>query len=108
MCRAVIQNDVQILILWCAAFDLAQKINELFGSMAFRDFTNHLSIQNVQRRIKAGCAVSLVIMGLALNLSRSQLKIGLGSVQCLDLRFFINREYQCVIGWVQVKTHHIK
>jgi hypothetical protein len=49
-----------------------------------------------------------VIVSVALNLARPQLQFGLGAIQSLDLRLFVNGQNQCIIGRVQVQTDNIK
>ncbi len=66
--RAIIQNHVQIQILWGFPVDLPQKIQKLLGAMALSHATNHLARQNVKSRVQAGCTMALIIVRLTFNL----------------------------------------
>jgi len=76
--------------------------------MALGDPSDHLTVQYVKGRIQARCAMPLVIVSVALNLTRPQLQFGLGAIQSLDLRLFVNGQHQSVIQRVQVQTDNIK
>src|SRR5690554_5698515 len=76
--------------------------------MTLGDPSAHLTVQDVKGRVQAGCAMSLVIVSMALNLPGPQLQFWLGTIQSLNLRLFVNRQNQSIIGRVQIQTHHIK
>ena len=50
----------------------------------------------------------LVIVGTALDLAGFQLQLWLSAIQCLDLRFFVNRQHQRVIRRIQVQANDIE
>jgi hypothetical protein len=52
--------------------------------------------------------MSFVIVSVAFNLPGAQLQFWLGTIQSLNLRLFVNRQNQGIIGRVQVQAHHIK
>jgi hypothetical protein len=76
--------------------------------MTLGDPSDHLTVHDVKDRIQAGCVMPFVIVSVALNLARPQLQFGLGAIQSLDLRLFVNGQNQCIIGRVQVQTDNIK
>ena len=76
--------------------------------MALGDPPDYLTVQDVEGRIQARCAMPFVIVSVALDLTRPQLQFGLGAIQSLDLRLLVNRQHQSVIGRVQVQTDNIK
>ncbi len=50
----------------------------------------------------------LVIVGTALDLAGFQLQLWLSAIQCLDMRFFVNRQHQRVIRRIQVQANDIE
>tara|TARA_R110002167_G_scaffold144813_9_gene335437 strand:+ start:927 stop:1364 length:438 start_codon:yes stop_codon:yes gene_type:complete len=47
-------------------------------------------------------------VGAALDLAGFQLQLWLSAIQCLDLRFFINRQHQRIVRRIQVQANDIE
>ena len=68
--------------------------------MPFRDSAHYFTGGHVEGGKQTGRSVAFVIVGSALDLPGFELKHGLGSVQSLNLSFFVYRQNQSVVGRV--------
>lgn len=53
----VVQDDVEVFILWRALFNMPQEFNELLGTMPIGYLGDHLTAENVKGGIQAGCSI---------------------------------------------------
>ena len=65
------------------------------------------AVGDIERREQRGRAMSKVIMGDTLDITEPHRQNRLTAFQCLDLAFFVNAQYQGIIGWIQVQTDNI-
>ena len=49
--RAVVQNQIKVLLFRCFSINLSQKIEKLFGAVALCDAPNHFAVQDIQSRV---------------------------------------------------------
>lgn len=69
--RAVVQNHMQIQGRGRASIDLPQKVEKLLGPMSLGNPANYLTAQDVKSGVQAGGAMTFVVMGSPLDLSRT-------------------------------------
>ena len=70
--------------------NLAEKSQELLGSVPIGDAAHDLTCHHIECGIQTGCTVALVIVCPALDLSRSEREHRLSSIQSLDLSFLVH------------------
>lgn len=75
--------------------------------MLLGNTSDDLAREDVKDGIQAGSPVTLVVMRPPLNLPGLERQHELRVIQRLDLSFFINRQHQGVVGWIQVKPDDI-
>lgn len=49
--RAVVQNQMKVLLFRCFSINLSQKIEKLFGAVALCNAPNHFAVQDIQGRV---------------------------------------------------------
>ena len=97
VCRIVIADQVQLLVLRCLTINLAQELQPLNVAVPLLALPDHCPVQHIECGKQSGCAMTLVIMCLSLNLSRAKLQFRLGPIKSLNLGLFVNRQNQCII-----------
>ena len=104
---AVVDDQVQHQVGRCRAVDLREGLTELRGAMATGDPAEHLPGRDMEGRIQIRGPMPLVVVGAALDLAGLQRKQGMSPVEGLDLRLLVDREHECVVGWVQVEADEV-
>lgn len=108
MPRAIVENQMQLLVFWGIAFNMTQKSEKLFGSMFFGNPTHDLTDQNIIGCVQTSAAITLVIVNSALNLTGPERQHRLGSIKCLNLGFLVNAQHQSVHGRIHVHTDNVR
>ena len=103
----VVADAVDVQISGHGLLDLAQEGQELLMPMARLAGSQHRAIEHVQRGKQRGRAVTLVVMGDALDVAKAHGEHRLRALQRLALTLLVHADDQSVIGRAQVQPHHI-
>ena len=103
----VVEDDVDDLAGRHFGFDCVEKADEFLMSMALHAAADNGAIEDVERGEQRGRAVALVIVGECSAPSRLHGQAGLGSIEGLDLRFFVDRKHDGMGGWIDVEADDI-
>src|SRR6185437_15602163 len=103
----IIDDEVNVKFGRDALVQSAQKREELLMPMTRLAFGEHCTGGNVQRG-KQGCrSVTDIVMGHALDITETHWQDGLSAIQCLNLAFLIDAQYQRMIGRVEIKSGNV-
>lgn len=72
VCAVVIQNDVQVEAFRMMPVNLPQERQKLLGTGSRGHFADHAAGQNIESRVQAGGAVTLVVTRAATNPARAE------------------------------------
>src|SRR3989339_716352 len=108
MSTIVIQYQMQVSPFRGFAVDLAQEFKKFFIAMKRIASPDYRAFQYIQRCKKASSPITFIIVrhGSASPLLHWQ--SGLGSIQRLYLRLFVDTQHQGFIRWVQIQSDHIR
>ena|SRR5215471_7651221 len=107
VCSVVIQDEMDIQVCRNSSLDSIEELAELLCTMPSVDLSDNTSGFHVQS-CKQGCrSVSSVVVASAFDLTGPHRKNRLGTVQRLDLRFFINAEDQRFIRRIQIQSDDV-
>ena len=84
-----------------------QEADELLVTMALHASTNDLAFEHVESSKQCRCAVALVVMGHGAGPTLLHGQAGLGAVEGLDLRLFVDREDDGMGGRVDIEPDNI-
>jgi hypothetical protein len=85
----------------------AQEGSEVGGGVSRAGGMGHGAGRHLERREQAGGAVAAVVVGMALDLSRSQRQLGLGVVEGLDLGLLVDTQHDGALGRGQVQADDV-
>lgn len=105
---AIVENQMQLLVFWCVPLNLTQKSEKLFGSMFLGNSAHDLTGQNIKSCIQTSCAIALVIVSSALDLTGPERQHWLGSIKCLNLGFLVNAQHQSVFWRIHVQADNVR
>ena len=103
----VVDDEMEIEILWRLIIDQAQKLDPFLVSMSFHTSSNNFAMAESDCSEQSGCPVPLVVMGHRAAPTFDDGQAWLSSVECLNGRLFIQAENQCVVGRIEIKTNDI-
>jgi len=105
VCRIVIADQVQLLVLRCLTINLAQELQPLNVAVPLLALPDHCPVQHIECGKQSGCAMTFVIMSHGLCSSLLQGETRLSPVQRLYLTLFVTREYQRMQpAWCWIKV----
>ena len=104
----VVHNQVQVQFAEGLLIDVLEKAGEFLMSMLRHAVTNHTAVQGAQSGKQSGGAVARVVMRHRTAASRFQRQTGLSSVESLNLALLIHAKHQRLVGWIEVKAHHVR
>ena len=88
-------------------FDGVEKADELLMPMALHTAADDRAIEDIESGEQSRRAVALVIMRERSASSWLHRQTGLGAIECLDLRFLIDRKHDGVCRWGDIETDDI-
>jgi hypothetical protein len=103
----VIEDHVHELSSGHLGLDSIQEADELLVTMALHTSANDLAFEHVESSKQRRCAVALIVMGHSAGPALLHGQAGLGSVEGLDLRLFVDRKHDGMGGRVDVEPHNI-
>ena len=106
--RAIIIDD-QMEIEFGGSFgvDFLQETEKLLMPMARHAVSDHFAVEHAEGGKQRGRPMADVIMGHGSTATLLQGQTGLGSVERLDLAFFVHAQYQRLVRRIQIKSHDI-
>ena len=102
--RAVVEHEVHVEVLGDLLVDRLQELVELDRAVTVVQPADHLAGGEVERRVQAGGAVALVVVGRALGRAGQHRQDRLGAIQRLDLALLIHAQDDRALGRVQVQA----
>ena len=67
----------------------------------------HGAIEDIERCKQGRCAMTLVVMGGALDVAEAHGQHGLRSLQRLALTLLVHADHQSILRWAKVKADHV-
>src|SRR3990172_7332850 len=107
MSLVVVQNQMDLQVLWRLAVNLAQKAQELILPMTGQASTNNAAIQNIERGKQRGRAVPLIVVSHRAAAALLHRQTGLSPVQCLNLALLVHAQNQGLLRRAQIQTNNI-
>ena len=92
---------------WHAAVDLVEKGAELHRAVALAAGADHGAGLDVQRGEQVRGAVTDIVMGVTLHLTRAHRLHRRGSFGGLDLRLFVDTQHQRPVGRVHIQPDNV-
>ena len=89
----IVEDDMNGLVVRHLALDAVQEADELLMAMALHVLPDDRAIQHVERGEQGRRAVALVVMRHRAGAPLLHRQAGLGAVERLDLRLFIDRQH---------------
>ena len=105
--RHVVHDDVDVLILGHVGLDGVQEGAELAGAVACEAASDDPAGGGIQGGEQGERAVAGIVVAPPLGLSRSHRQQGLGAVERLDLRLFVDTQHERPLGRVEVEPDDI-
>ncbi len=93
VCRIVVENDVNGLVLRDLVLDPTQKADELLMPVPLHVLGNDCAVEHIERGKQRGRAVPLVIMGHGSGTALLHRQARLGAVKCLDLGLLVEGQH---------------
>src|SRR6266542_4667383 len=103
----VIDDQMQLPPGRGLAVDLVEKADELLMPMTSHALADDLAFEHVQRGEKRRRAMTLVVVGHRPATAALHRQPRLGAVERLYLRLLIDRQYQRVLGWIDIEADDI-
>ena len=88
----VVEDHMDGLVGWHLALDAVQEADELLMAMALHVLSDDRAVEHVEGGEQGGGAVTLVVVGDALDVAEPHGKQGLGAFEGLDLALLIDAE----------------
>src|SRR5262249_33869709 len=107
MGRVVVDDEMKVEGLRHHPVDLFEEANGLVGAWARQAFSKQLAGLDIKSGKESRGAVALIVVRHRAGTTLLQGQARLGAVESLDLRFFVDRQHQCLIGWVEIETNNI-
>lgn len=106
--RAIIIHDqMEIEFGGSCGVDFLQESDELLMPMARHAVSDHFAVEHAEGGKQRGRPMTDVVMGHGSGAAFLQGQTGLGSIECLDLAFFIHAQNQRLVRRIQIKSHDI-
>src|SRR5271154_3230028 len=103
----IVDDEMQVEIGRCPFVDGVEEAEELAMPVAGHAFADDGAVEHVESREQGGGAVALVVMRHRPATSLLHRQPRLGAVKGLDLALFIDRQYQGLVGWIDVEADDI-
>ena len=103
----VVEDDMDDLAGRDVGFDRIEKANELLMAMALHAAADDPAFQDVERGKQGRGAMALVIVRHCRATALLHRQTGLGAVECLDLRFFVDRQHHRMRRRIDIKTDNV-
>ena len=84
-----------------------QEADELLVTMALHTSANDLAFEDIESSEQRRCAMALVVVGHRAGSAFLHRQAGLGAVERLDLRLFVDREDDGMGGRIDIKPDNI-
>ena len=84
-----------------------QEADELLVTMALHTSANDLAFEDIESSEQRRCAMALVVVGHRAGSAFLHRQAGLGAVERLDLRLFVDREDDGMAGRIDIKPDNI-
>ena len=65
------------------------------------------AVEHVEGSEQRGCAMALVVVGDAFDVTEPHGKHGLGTFEGLDLAFLIDAKHHCLVRRIEIKPDHV-
>ena len=103
----VVDDQMDVQLGWHAVIDMTEKGQEFLMPMARLALRDHFSRGDVERGKQSGRAMALIVMRDTLDIAQAHGQHGLRTVQCLNLRLLVDREYQRARRGIQIQAHDV-
>jgi len=103
----VVEDHVHELSGRHLGLDSIEEADELLVTMALHASANDLAFEHIESSKQRRCAVALVVMGHRAGPALLHWQAGLGAIEGLDLRLFVDREDDGMGGRVDIKPDNI-
>jgi len=97
MCRVVVHDHVDLLVLWNNVIDGAQELQPFLMAVPVVAHGDDLAFQRVQSRKQCGRAVALVVVGHGSATAFLHWQAGLGAVQRLNLALLVGAQHDGIV-----------
>lgn len=88
--REVVEDDVDLEVVFDTAIELAEKVHEVLGAVLSLDLRHDFSGSDVESREETERAVANVVVGLPFRHSEVHRQNRLGALEGLDLRLLVD------------------
>ena len=103
----VVEDHVQDFFDRHLRLNGVQEADELLMTMALHTSANDLAFEDIESSEQRRCAVALVVVGHRPGTAFLHRQAGLGAVERLDLRLFVEREDDGMGGRIDIKPDNI-
>jgi hypothetical protein len=87
--------------------DALKESEELLMTMARLALGQHCAGSDIKGVKQSGRAVADTVVGHPFDLSKAHRQHRLGAIQGLNLRFFVDRQHDGMIGGFEIQAHHV-
>src|SRR3990172_7321428 len=105
VCRVVIGNQMQYLVLGRGGIDLPQKAQPFLMAMPLHALADYVAIQCVERSKQRGHTIAFVVMGKGLGSPFLQRPTPFRPLYLLDLTLLVAAQNQRMLWRVQIQPH---
>ena len=103
----VVDDEMDVELGRHISLDVAQKGEELLVTMAGFALGDDRAVEHVEGGEQGGGAVTLVVVGDALDVAEPHGKQGLGAFEGLDLALLIDAKHHSLVRWIEIKPDHV-
>ena len=103
----VVDDQVHVELGWDLLVDPPQETQKLLVPVPGLALGDHRTGGHVQGGKQCGGAVADVVVGDSLDVAQTHRQQRLGVIEGLDLRFLVNAEHNCLIGWVELEPDDV-
>ena len=103
----VVGDQMQRLVLWGLAINLAQELQPLHVGVTLLALANDLAVKDVECGKQRGGAIALVVVCHGLRTPLFQRQPRLGAVQRLHLALLVTAQHQRTLGRRDVQAHDV-
>lgn len=92
---------------WDLSLDLVEKADELLMPMLLHAASDDLAFEHVEGGKQGSGAVAFVVVCHSGGAPLLEGQARLGAIERLDLALLVDREHDGMLGWIDVKPHHV-
>ncbi len=107
MCGVVVSNQMQVKTGRGLLINLPEKTEELLRPVTRQAAADDLAIEHVQRCKQRSRSIALVVVRHRSAAALFHRQAGLGTVERLDLAFFVNAQNQRLVWRIKIKPDHV-